>query len=375
MDKYKLALALIALLLAASLLGIAYLLGENASLARGIDTLNRTSSQKIALMQSDYSALSSKYSISQQELSDTGAQLSQANASLSQAQAQLLQTEQALNESRESLAGQQQRVDALNQEFSTLESTINSSIAWFRDNAYMPANYTWTTDIFMSRVVPDCADGGALNLACISYLMENTAFSIHYRSDSVSGSADHLQGVKETIGLGWGDCEDYSLIFKAILNSVRQKNASLRLVAWQPAETGEFRIYPKATPGETGPYWAYTNAAGVDMGSPSQAYVACYTVDAASGHCIVALSGNNVAESTQVPLLSGAYLFEPQSGRYLGKIGESLQMCGGSGCKSETGKIWLVISDNDLYIYGDNGWQGYADYLSRVSEERASLPN
>ncbi|MFA6908109.1 MAG: hypothetical protein WC263_04765, partial [Candidatus Micrarchaeia archaeon] len=254
-------------------------------------------------------------------------------------------------------------------------ATINGSIAWFRGNAYMPENYSWAADIFMSRVMSDCTDKGSLNLACISHLMENTAFAIHYRSDIASGSEDHLQSVKETIGLGWGDCEDYSLIFKAILNSARQRNASLDIVAWQPAGSGEFRVYPKETPGETGPYWVYSNAKGASMGAPSHAYVICYSVDEQSGHCTVALSDADVQESSQVPLLQGAYAFEPQSGRYLGRLGESLSICAGSGCKQQGGKVWLVIADGDLYYYGAGGWEGYADYLSRVQGARASLPS
>jgi len=306
MDMNKIAIALMALLVLVSAFATVYFLGANFALGQKIASLNASvaaTSAQLAGVRSDYSQLSQKYAASQGELANAKSALLQSSNQLALLQAQLLQTEKALNDSRQSLAGQQQKVDALNGEFSTLETTINSSMAWFRDNAYMPVNYTWTADIFMTRVMSDCTDKGSLNLACVSYMMENTAFSIHYRSDI---GADHLQSVKETIGLGWGDCEDYSLIFKAILNSVRQKNASLDIVAWQPADSGEFRIYPKETPGETGPYWVYSNAKGANMGAPKHAYVICYSVDATSGHCTVALSDVDVQESSQVPLLEGS---------------------------------------------------------------------
>ena len=372
MDKATIALLSLALL--ACVLGAAWLFSINEGLAAKLDALNRTSAQQLAQAQSDYLALNTRYVSAQKELAATSALLDAEKARLASARLQLSQAEAALNESRASLAGQQQKADALASEFSQLESTINSSIAWFRGNAYMPENYTWSAGIFMSRVMSDCTDRGSLNLACVSHLMENTAFAIHYREDIAAGSEDHLQSVKETIGLGWGDCEDYSFIFKAILNSVRRQNASLNIVAWQPASSGDFRIYPKETPGETGPYWVYANAKGANMGAPSHAYVICYSVDAASGHCTVALSDADVQASAQVPLLEGAYAFEPQSGRYLGRLGESLSICTGSGCKQQGGKIWLVISDSDLYMYGDNGWQGYADYLSRVQEAKSGIP-
>jgi len=378
MDMNKIAIGLLALLLLVSAFAIVYFLDATSLLEKKIASLNATvvdTSKQLTGVQLDYSLLAKKYEKSQSDLASTESLLLQSNSELELTQAQLLQTEQALNESRQNLEGQQQKANALISELNQLENTINGSIAWFKDSAYMPENYTWTADIFMSRVMSDCVDKGNLNLACISHLMENTAFAIHYREDVESGSEDHLQSVKETIGLGWGDCEDYSLIFKAILNSARKKNASLNIVAWQPAESGEFRVYPKETPGESGAFWVYSNAKAANMGSPSHAYVICYSVDEASGHCTVALSDIDVQSSSQVSLLQGAYTFEPQSGRYLGTLGESLSICTSGYCKNTGGKIWMVISDFDLYIYGENGWQGYADYLSRVQETRGSISN
>ena len=375
MDFSKVATGILVLLLVMSTFGVLYLSGQVSKLEQSMIALNASTTQQLSQAQSSYSALRTKYEKSQLDLVATQASLASEKAALALTQAQLFQTEQALNESKRDLAGQQQKAEALKSELSTLETTINSSISWFRDNAYMPGNYTWTADIFMTRIMSDCVDKGSLNLACISHLMENTAFAIHYREDIAAGSEDHLQSVKETIRLGWGDCEDYALIFKAILNSARKINASLNIMAWQPAESGEFRVYPKETPGETGAFWVYSNAKAANMGSPSHAYVICYSVDESSGHCTVALSDVDVQESSQVPSLEGAYSFEPQSGRYLGKLGQSLSICTQSGCKQQGGKIWMVIADSDLYMYGDNGWQGYADYLLRAKETRGSLSN
>ena len=375
MDIGKAALAAMALLLIVSAFGIAYLLDANASLARGIGDLNRTSQQQLAQAQSAYAALDSRYSISQQELAATGALLEAEKAKLAAASLQLAQAQQELNASKASLASQQQKVSEISANLTTLEASINESISWFRINAYMPKNYSWAGDIFMSRASTDCVDKGALNLACISHLMENTAFAIHYRNDKQSsGRDDFLQSVKQTIDSGWGDCEDYSLLVKAILNSLREQNSSLSAVAWQPAASGEFRVYPKETPGSNEPYWVYSNAKAAQLGPLSRPYVICYSVDAASGHCTAAISEAAINSSSQVPLLDGAQAFEPQNGQYLGRIGASLSLCNGSGCKQQPGKIWLVIGDNDLYMYGEGGWQGYADSLSQVQAEKAGLP-
>jgi len=373
MDAMKAAVALLALLLIMSLLGVLYLSGANSQLASELAALNQSSSQQLSRAQASYSLLSTKYDKSQQDLATASASLSQANDQLDFKVRQLAEAERQINESRSDLAAQQQKEKEIAAGLAALEADINESIAWFRENAYMPKNYSWAGDIFMKRVPEDCVDKGNLNLACISHLMENTAFAIHYRTGGLPGNANHFKGVKGTIDSGWGDCKDYSLLFKAILNSVRDLGGNLTAVAWQPAESGEFRVYPKDTPGSNEPYWVYSNAKAAPMGQLSHAYVVCYTVDPTIGHCTVALSGVEINESSQVPLLQGAEVFEPQSGRYLGKVGSALPLCIDYGCRQEPDRIWFVISDSDIYIYQQGGWAGYADYLVRVQQEKAAL--
>ncbi|GEM_PF-1322253 len=376
MDKDKVTVAVALVFLLAFMVFAAYLFSINTALEEKLDALNVSTSQKLIQMQKDYNEMNSRYLVAQKQLRDANAALDEANAGLALTLAQLAEANLQLEESKQSLASQQQYVSEITSNLSKLESSINDSMSWFRGNAYMPSGYSWAGDIFMSRISSDCVDKGSLNFACISHLMENTAFAIHYREDIAAGSEDHLQSLKETIDLGWGDCEDYSLLFKAVLNSMREEDSGLIATAWQPAESGEFRVYPKeASDSGNEPYWVYSKAKAAPMGSLSNSYVICYSVTPAAGHCTVALTGVKVNESSQVPFLQGAEVFEPQSGRYLGRIGESLSICTHQGCKNMGGKIWLVISDSDLYIYNDNGWGGYADTLAQVQQEKASLPS
>jgi hypothetical protein len=373
MDKDKVAVAAALVFLLAFMIFAAYLFSINTSLQGKLDALNASSAQQLVQAQKDYNEVNSRYMVAQKQLRDANAALDGANAGLAQVQAQLAEAKLQLAESRASLASQQQYVSEIRENLTKLQASINESMSWFRENSYMPKNYSWAGDIFMTRISSDCVDAGRLNLACISHLMENTAFAIHYREDIEAGKEDHLQSLKETIDLGWGDCEDYSLLFKAVLNSMRKLNASLIATAWQPAQSGEFRIYPKEAPDESGPYWAYTKAKAAPLGQLSNYYVVCYTMAPTAGHCIVAMSEAQVNDSSQVPLLDGAELFEPQSGGYRGRMGESLYICEQDGCRNTGGRAWLVISDSDLYIY-DGGWKGYADTLRQVQEEETSLP-
>ncbi len=291
---------------------------------------------------------------------------------------QLAQTEQQLEASKATLESQRQQAQQIASDLSGLEASINASMAWFRINAQFPPNYSWKADIYVKRVLSDCVEGNELNMGCMSYLMENTAFAIHYRTDFAStGKADFLQSVKQTIDSGWGDCEDYSLIFKAALNSAKALQPGLQAVAWAPGGTRNFYIYPKESlvMKEDVSYWYVPNAHKVNLGSIDSLhpFVVCYRLNQNAGHCTVALSDSPIPSSQQIGGLSGARVFEPQIGEYLGTVGSEFGICNPSYCFERAGAIQIAISDSDLYKFEGGKWAGYSDYLSRVKGAESEI--
>ncbi len=370
------ALALFALLSASAL----YLYFQNLSLDSKLSELSQKqaeSQRQIELLQSDYAALQSSHKQTVFELSRTSSNLSASLQQISVLEQQLSEKERLLAESKTSLELQQQKAQEIATELSSLEQNINDSFSWFRENAALPENYSWAGDIFLTRVQKDCVDKNELNLACISYLMENTAFSVHYRLDIEAGKLDFLQSVKQTIDLGWGDCEDYSLIFKATINSARAKVRGLQAVAFTSGGTGNFRVYPKESipVSDTDSFWYVPNSKKAPIGEldSSHAYVICFRSSQTSGHCTVAISPNKIESSSQVGLLEGAQVFEPQNGFYLGEVGQEFSICDSSLCTRTVRAIQLVISDDDLYKYENGGWIGYADYVAKVRQAKAEL--
>ncbi|MCX6770249.1 MAG: hypothetical protein NT051_06295 [Candidatus Micrarchaeota archaeon] len=359
------------------LLACAFLTFQFFSLSSQVSSLtsqNEAARAKIAETNANFSSFRQTSSVKEagmlSAINTANSKISSQESSIASLNSQLLQKENELNRSKLDLNAQKERISSLALELGALESTINESIAWFKDNARLPTNYSWNGDIFQKRVISDCVDGGNLNLACISYLMENTAFSIHYRTDSVSGKTDHLQGVKETIDLGWGDCEDYSLIFKATLNSIAQKQANLAPVAFTSG-TGNFRVYPKESLASTGTesYWYVPQAKGISLGNLSKlhTYVVCYTYSSSGGHCTVAMGEGNITSSSETGALMGARVFEPQSGQYLGAVGSEFGICASDDCYSTVRSIRLIITDSDLYVFQQGtGWTGYGDYAEKV---------
>jgi len=375
--------AAVIVLLAASMLLTFYSLDLSGKLA-SLEQKQAQTEASPSSLQSDYSPLNATLLQAKGALAEKSGELASANVQIAMLSYQLNQTgtalsdaERQLSASKTSLESQKQKAQQIASDLSGLEQNINASMSWFRDNAAFPKNYSWTADIYIKRVLDDCVDNNELNLGCMSYLMENTAFAIHYRTDlQNNGKTDYLSSVKQTIDKGWGDCEDYSLIFKAALNSLKEKSPSFEVVAWESGGDGKFYIYPKESlvkPDES--YWYVPNAHKKRLGTLGSlhAYVVCYRQTETSGHCTVALSPENLSSSAQVESMQGAQIFEPQIGRYLGSIGSPYSLCNPSFCSERFGAVQIIISDTDLYKFEGGKWVSYADYLVRVDEAKGEI--
>lgn len=375
----------LALLAAAFCLFIAvtvagYFIWQNTQLSaqlRDLSAKQADAESRIQQLTGQQEALSASYTRLSQQLEEEKQNVSASAAKILLLQSQLAEKEKQLAESRVNLEQQEQKVAAIYSDLAALETNINESMSWFKGNAALPESYGTQLEIFKRRMYDDCVDNNELNLACLSYLMENTAFSIHYRTDSEKGKADFLQSVKQTIDSGWGDCEDYSLIFKAELNTIKAAHSGLIPVAFTGGGTGEFRVYPKESipVSESESYWYVPNAKKVELGSLDSLYpyVICFRQTEQNGHCTVALSQNRIENSGQLSLLMGAQVFEPQSGQYLGTVGNEYAVCASSDCLYEYRAIMLVISDDQLYKFENGAWTSYADYGERVHAEMQLL--
>ena len=383
----KLALIGVVVLLLASI-GINYMqMGEYKGLTDSYATLNDSFEQAKAAWADERQNFSGQI----QHLNEQGdllqAQLKYLQSSLDEQTRQRQAAEGALaaamsnvTEREAELAAASARLQGLRSEFVSLQSDINDSMKWFRDNSVLQPNVSWNIDLIAPRVIEDCVDGQDLNLPCVNHILERMA-TIQYRHDPNSNRTNRFQSIAETASLGSGDCKDYSLLLKAILNTVREKQGGLRIIAWRPGGNQNFIIYPKASLnlGSDETYWYYPNSTGVDIGSldARHGYVICYALTATEGHCTVALSDVDVNSSAQLPLaLNGADVFEPQDGQYLGKVGREFSLCTGArwwDCTTTPNVIILVIGDKDLYKVQDGSWVGYGDYAQAVGEVAQNL--
>lgn len=351
---------------------------ENLSLERQLSDKNAELSAKVSELDSanaenarlNYELNGVKYELMRTNASyhETLDALMQTRSELQSAETRLAQTEEELENSRTQLNETRSEMEGLLDEVYELEDSINSSIQWFKDNSALPSS----SHLFMAKVENSCVKGGKVNLGCIHYLMDEDL-----EFEYISESPDRLYSVYEMLEKkNGGDCEDFSLLLKAILSEIKGGGRSLDVEAWEYAPGQEYTIYEK---GDT--YW-YIEGYGKELAdlSESTPYVICFTTgvsgDALMGHCIVALSEKEVNSVSEVQNLEGAQAFEPQDGSYVGGIGEGkyLRVCeeGDSGCEYGPGNVHFIISNNDLYQFSGGQWKNYALYYDSVEtlEER-----
>ncbi len=314
----------------------------------------------------DISDLSSALDEKTSELEATNELLYNTTKELNDTKDELGERTQELNETRQELAGAITLLNETKDEFLQLkdevleiEESVNSSIQWFRDNSVVPPQPVLSS--FMNRIESKCIDDNTLNLACIPFVMD-LKLDFNYRFEY----PDRLYSIEEMVGNKGGDCEDYSLFLKAVLNELREDN--LRLKGWESSDD-EFIVYETAE--EYWYYWGDSHYFGKLW--ETYPYVICYTTTYSEtvyeGHCVVALSYENISSAGDFADFEGSEIFEPQDGKYLGEIGEALAVCmeGQEDCEKRINHINFVIADDDLYQFTEGRWKSYKLYQKSAS--------
>ncbi len=280
--------------------------------------------------------------------------------------------EEELADARQTLAESREEIGQIRDETEEMAERINQSIEWFSANAELPSSLRY--DRFLSRVRKGCVDGGVLRLACVSYLMEDE-LGLEYRDDP---AGDRLYSIDEIVQRRGGDCEDFSLFFKAALNRLEGEGYSLE--AWEGSYGGRYDVYEDKA---ADTIWYYDNARPRALGDlgPQNRYVACYYYDTSGqewfGHCVMMLSANDIRAPGDISdgALSDASFFEPQNGEFLGGIGDGFSACaeGDSACGERENAVQFVITDDDLFEFNGGKWSSYHAQLARTAEIIAEL--
>jgi len=363
-------LALLACAAVILIAAIAYLYNENSALRMSLGERNA----ELGIAQKNITALEGRIALNTRtinekdfdiaNLTDT---LEDTESMLNQTQNQLLLTISELNETQEELANKTLSLEETRQEFSALKTEIadfqqslQESIEWFKDNSRLSENLGF----FASYARTNCVQERSLNLACVSYIMEKR-LGFRY----ISESTDRLYSLDEMVSRGGGDCEDYALFMRAVLNSMNDTTSSVDLLSWAPGE-GKFIVF------ESEDRTWYYNGDKVFLpklgaiNPEAFCYVTGYNGEAVTGHCIVALGKRAIMNESDLQGLVGAQTFEPQDGEYKGTIGNDYHICedGEISCGKNPGDIIIVMSDDDLYQFRDGEWKSFSRFQAETSE-------
>jgi hypothetical protein len=354
---------LCAVLLLLGTASLTSLIFENNRLAGELaDTqarLNRTMAENagmqgtLLLMQAKISEKDRQVAGLASQLNETNAELNATASKLELAEKELSDAREELNQSAMSLEQAREEFVSLDENLTRMEKSLDESVQWFKDNSLLPASAAYFAPYVSNR----CVDDGTLNLACVAFFMDRR-LGFTYRNEE----GDRLYSIDEMLTRGGGDCEDYSLFLKALLNTLAPGKGDLQLMAWKPGD-GQFRIYESE-----GHYWYY-NGRAVRLAKLDEAhpYDICYA-GVTNGHCIVALSANAIGSVDGMGALEGAAAFEPQNGEYMGTVnggvgtvgdGDGFHLCrnGEKECGQSPGDIFIVMADDDIYQFRDGRWE------------------
>jgi len=300
-----------------------------------------------------------------QNINSLNSELDQTNEELNQIIGTLIETKNDLNNTQKELEDantqlhnlgdlleetKQKFVD-IRDEISNMETSIDESIQWFKENAYLPPSLK----SFISRAKAKCIDSGTLNLACVPYVMElKLDFIYKYEYP------DKLYSIETMVDNKGGDCEDYSLFLKAYLNTLKITYNSMKLEAWSPG-TDQYIIYE-----EDNTFW-YHSGSKKFIGNLNELYPysICFTTyyngSRFEGHCIVALAEKEIDSIEDIGNLNNALAFEPQDGRYKGVVGTDYGICaeGNEDCIYSIESISIIITDSDLFEFSEGEWRSY----------------
>lgn len=311
------------------------------------------------------------------ELLDTKSELNYTKEKLKEKEAVLANTASDLQVLEARYEELNETFGTLKEEVLGLEESINSYISWFKTNSNFSDSLLDSAGVypFIKEIKKKCVDADAINLACLPFVMEKKLdFGYIFEKE------DRLYSLEEIVKNKGGDCEDYSIFTKALLNYIKgiYPSSELTLRSWKTSFGSHFTIYTEGTS-----YWYVDNAEEYTIGdlgdlNPS---VFCHTVtcadDACEGHCIVGVSETKIENVTDLGNLEGTKLFEPQNGQYLGKIGSTYTICEKSieDCGKKSNHIFVIIGDDDLYVFEEGNWSSYKYYLQTVGELKKELGN
>ncbi len=254
------------------------------------------------------------------------------------------------------------------------EEEIQSSLDWFNTNSVLGENHENVLLNLKSNCKKQTSKSCLINLGCFN-LVNSKFINYKYKDDLVTSSSfDKLQSVSDFVKNKGGDCEDFSLFFKAEYNSLVDScdGKKPNLFAWVENKGSKFWSNFSET-------WYLPDAKAqyLDVNNIHPLVVCGSIFDPQSqqvnGHCVLAFASRKIISVEDIFVLEDSELIEPQTGQYLGFIGSDSGVFLVSLNSSSLSYIDTLITDNDFFIFRNNEWSNYKKFGSELFIDKNSL--
>lgn len=280
-------------------------------------------------------------------------------------------------------------VDSTIEKIEFYEQELQESMEWFKNNSILDKSEEQSRirDYLKRTCLKKENDKCYIKLGCF-YLINLNELGFEYKKDvKTTGEEDKLQSLSEFIENEGGDCEDYSLFYKAEYNYLLEQcgetsSSNIILDAWTTSlERGDMYWL------DFDSVWYINYASGVTL---KQTYiypnVVCgnfYDLNTGeiSGHCAIAFTKDKIESKQDIEELDGAPIIEPQNGGYMGVINyepSNIYLLTKHNYNNPPESyIYEVITDNDLFLFSGEHeeWLSYSIFDQELHSKKEELLN
>ncbi|MDD3084199.1 MAG: hypothetical protein PHP82_04200 [Candidatus ainarchaeum sp.] len=267
-----------------------------------------------------------------------------------------------------------EEVDLTIQKIVDYEKEIQESMDWFRTNSFLGEKQKNILLQLKSNCINETIDSCQINLACLS-LINNEFQNFSYLVDTkTSQEIDKMQSIEQFISNKGGDCEDYSLLFKAEYNSLvkdcLEEKKEIKLFTWAKGNT-RYWLNNSST-------WYRENAKKIFL-EKDYIYpiIVCgnmydFQSQKVNGHCMIAFTKKEIFSTQDLIELNNAPIVEPQNGLYIGKINSdsNINMID---FEKNYSYINTLITNQDFFLYSKNNWNNYSEFKEQLSQKKELL--
>jgi len=248
------------------------------------------------------------------------------------------------------------------EELTNYKYEIQTSLDWFKENANLESKSLRSK--LDSKCFSSTFSSCKIKAACLDLINEQF-MGLKYKDDTTLGKTDKFISISEFLQNKGGDCEDFSLLYKAEINYLLTGCAAKDLtIETFVSGSGNYFIdnsnlwyYADAKKYTLKSGYIYPNIVCGVLKDPNRA-------NTFGGHCVVAFSKEKISSIDDLEKIDLAEMVEPQTGQYIGQIVYGLSTFkteyyfDGGYVPEDVSYIKQVITDDDYYIYL-SGWKSY----------------